>query len=238
MHLPDGFLSAPLTAGTAALAAAGLIPAARRVATSTRGGLLLGGAAAAAVFAAQAANLPTAAGVSAHALGGATLGALLGFRRAAPIVALVVAVQASYGDGGLLALGANLLNMAVLAPLVAALLGRNGGPARKGFAAAAGTFVAVAACSTELVLSGRGPASAVFGDMLVAHVPIFVLEGLATATFAAALLRSSAASAPPRAARLAWAACAIFVVGAVFASDAPDALFATAERLGFAATAR
>ena len=67
------------------------------------------------VFAAQAINVPVAPGTSAHLVGGVLLAWLLGPGLGAWTMALVLAVQAMLlGDGGMAALGANVLNMAIL----------------------------------------------------------------------------------------------------------------------------
>lgn len=236
MHLPDGFLSAPVTAAAAAAAVTGLAAGARGAIRTwgARAGATAAGAAA--VFAAQAANFPVASGVSAHVLGGALLGASLGFAPAVALVAPVVVVQALLGDGGLLALGANLLTMAVVAPAVAAFAARGGSPARRGAAAALGTFAAVAVCSLLLVLSGRGPASALFGDLLTAHVPVAAAEALGAAGLAWFLARRGDVVARP--ARFVAAAAAVCVAAAFCAVSTPDALERAAERHGFADLAR
>jgi cobalt/nickel transport system permease protein len=70
---------------------------------------------AAAVFAAQMLNWPIPGGTSAHFVGGAFAAIVLGPHLGALAVALVVAVQALvFGDGGALALGANIWNMAIV----------------------------------------------------------------------------------------------------------------------------
>jgi cobalt/nickel transport system permease protein len=70
---------------------------------------------AAAVFAAQMLNWPIPGGTSAHFVGGAFAAIVLGPHLGALAVALVVAVQALvFGDGGVLALGANVWNMAIV----------------------------------------------------------------------------------------------------------------------------
>jgi cobalt/nickel transport system permease protein len=70
---------------------------------------------AAAVFAGQMLNWPIPGGTSAHFVGGAFAAIVLGPHLGALAVALVVAVQALvFGDGGTLALGANIWNMAIV----------------------------------------------------------------------------------------------------------------------------
>jgi len=73
------------------------------------------GIVAAGIFAAQMLNWPIPGGTSAHFVGGAFAAIVLGPHLGAFAVALVVAVQALvFGDGGVLALGANIWNMAII----------------------------------------------------------------------------------------------------------------------------
>src|SRR5512137_822489 len=121
MHVPDGFLDARTLISTAGLAAIGLGLALRQVRRRLPARRVpLIGLAAAFIFAAQMLNFPVAAGTSGHLLGAALASVLLG--PAAAIVALtaVLLLQAlMFADGGVTALGANVLNLAVIAPLVA-----------------------------------------------------------------------------------------------------------------------
>lgn len=122
------------------------------------------GVMAAFIFAAQMVNFPVAAGVSGHLVGAALAGILLGLGPAVLVITTVLLVQCLlYQDGGVLALGANVVNMALLGPAVgvgvyAAL--SHGGRSQPRCAAAAfvAAWVAVvagaAAVSLELVLSG------------------------------------------------------------------------------------
>ena len=115
-HIPDGFLSAPVLLGTALTSAGALAVAARRsrAALAERQVPLLG-AITAFVFAAQMFNFPIAAGSSAHLLGGVLVAALAGPSVAMLVIFSVVLVQALlFQDGGIAALGANTLNLAVL----------------------------------------------------------------------------------------------------------------------------
>ena len=116
MHIPDGYLDPAVLAGCFALAAAALALSSRRLADDLRaGGTPLLGVVAAGVFAAQMLNWPIPAGTSAHFVGGAFAAILLGPYAGCLAMASVVTIQAFvFGDGGVLALGANLLNMAVV----------------------------------------------------------------------------------------------------------------------------
>jgi len=120
MHIPDGFLDAKTLALTGALSAGGLAVAARQVnRTLPRNKIPLMGLGAAFVFAAQMLNFPVAGGTSGHLLGGVLAAVLLGPGAAAIVIACVLLVQALlFSDGGVLALGANIFNMAFIGAMV------------------------------------------------------------------------------------------------------------------------
>ncbi len=236
MHIPDGFLTAPVTAAATAAAAAGAVAAVRGAKSSFTERPVAALLGMAAVFAAQAGNFPVSHGVSAHLLGGALLGASLGFGPAFALTAPVIVVQALLGDGGIFALGPNLLNMAVVAPLVASLVAQHGGPARRGAAAFVGTFAAVLACSAELILSGRGPSLGLAADMVRLHLPVMALEGLGAFALAVWLCGSTGVRRYP--VRAAAVCTAVFAIGAAFAVQSPDGLEHVAETFGFRGSAR
>jgi cobalt/nickel transport system permease protein len=116
MHTPDGLLHpwlAWLFFGLSVLVLTVAAVRARKSLTAYR--VQLFGVVAAAVFAAQLLNWPLPGGTSAHFVGGAFTAIVLGPHLGALAVALVVAIQALvFGDGGTLALGANVWNMAIV----------------------------------------------------------------------------------------------------------------------------
>lgn len=116
MHAPDGFLNAGTAVATGAISVStvGLaLRQARRRLVDLR--IPLAGIAAAFVFAAQMINFPIAAGTTGHLIGGALAAVLLGPHLGALVVAVVVVVQAFvFADGGITALGYNVLNMAIV----------------------------------------------------------------------------------------------------------------------------
>ena len=116
MHTPDGFLYPWMAGAFILLTGAVLGVAAMRVRDSlTEYRIQLFAIVAAVVFAAQMLNWPIPGGTSAHFVGGAFAAIVLGPHLGALAVALVVAVQALvFGDGGALALGANIWNMAIV----------------------------------------------------------------------------------------------------------------------------
>ncbi|HEY0463764.1 MAG TPA: energy-coupling factor ABC transporter permease, partial [Polyangiaceae bacterium] len=120
MHIPDGFLSARVALGYAALSSLGVGVACYRLrAQANRGASALLGVSAAFVFAAQMVNFPVAAGNSGHLVGSALAAALLGLPAALVVMTAVIIVQCLVlADGGVFALGANVFNMAVVGSVV------------------------------------------------------------------------------------------------------------------------
>jgi len=116
MHTPDGFLHPWIAGAFILLTGAVLTVATMRARDSlTEYRIQLFAVVAAVVFAAQMLNWPIPGGTSAHFVGGAFAAIVLGPHLGALAVALVVAVQALvFGDGGALALGANIWNMAIV----------------------------------------------------------------------------------------------------------------------------
>ena len=204
MHAPDGFLNAGTAVATGAISVTTLGMALRQI--RDRLGdmrIPLAGIAAAFVFAAQMINFPVAAGTTGHLLGGALAAVLLGPHLGAVVVAVVVAVQAFvFADGGITALGYNLLNMAIVPAyggyafytLFRKLLPDNAG----GVAAATGLagWVSVAlsamAFSIEWLFGATVPVSftEVFTAMVGVHLLIGIGEGLISAAAMGAVLAS------------------------------------------------
>jgi cobalt/nickel transport system permease protein len=192
MHIPDGFLDAKTLAVTGALSAGGLAVAARQVKrTLPRNKIPLLGLSAAFVFAAQMLNFPVAGGTSGHLLGGVLAGVLLGPGAAAVVIACVLLVQALlFSDGGVLALGANIFNMAFIGAVGGSAIycgvlkflpGLRGQITAVFFAAWCSTLLASLACAGELALSGTLSPGLVFPAMLGIHALIGIGEGLITA---------------------------------------------------------
>jgi len=198
MHVPDGLLSAPVSLASAALASVAVATACARARTdlSARRASTIG-VTAAFIFAAQMINFPVAGGTSGHLVGGVLAAVLLGPSSAVVVMTAVLMLQCLvFGDGGLLALGANVLNMAVLHPLVGFALykvaaGRTGPSGVRGIAAVAfgswiASIVAAAACAGELTLSGIAAPSVV----LTAMVGVHTLVGLGEALIASLVVTS------------------------------------------------
>src|SRR5579864_9107344 len=115
MHIPDGFLSTPVWVGldvTAAPVVGYLARRAQRGMEQSKVPLL--GVMGAFVFAAQMINFPVGLGTSGHLVGAALLAYTLGPAAAGVVLTAILTVQALvFQDGGVLALGANVMNMAI-----------------------------------------------------------------------------------------------------------------------------
>src|SRR5215207_3113741 len=120
LHIPDGFLSFIVSLICWVITAVILSMAISRTNKSLgEKQVPLMGIMAAFIFAAQMINFPVAGGTSGHLLGGALAAIVLGPWAAILVMASVLGVQALlFQDGGLVALGANILNMGVLTALV------------------------------------------------------------------------------------------------------------------------
>src|SRR6266446_7926013 len=119
MHIPDGFLSTPVWAAldvAAAPAAGYVVRRAQREFEEKKVPLL--GVMGAFVFAAQMINFPVGPGTSGHLVGSALLSYTLGPPAAGVVLTAILTVQALvFQDGGVLALGANVINMAIVGML-------------------------------------------------------------------------------------------------------------------------
>jgi cobalt/nickel transport system permease protein len=120
VHVPDGFLDATTSVATAVVAVGAVaywLRGARRELDDRVAPLA--GLVAVFVFAAQMVNFPVGAGTSGHLLGGALAAVLVGPRTATICLTVVVTVQALlFADGGVSALGTNVLLLAVVGPWV------------------------------------------------------------------------------------------------------------------------
>ena len=119
VHIPDGFLATPVWAALDLTAAPSVAYMARRAQGEfDESKVPLLGVLGAFVFAAQLINFPVGPGTTAHLVGGALLSFTLGPAAASVVMTAILAIQALvFQDGGILALGANTVNMAVLGVL-------------------------------------------------------------------------------------------------------------------------
>ncbi|WP_411089309.1 energy-coupling factor ABC transporter permease [Streptomyces sp. 061-3] len=195
MHVPDGFINAPVSA------AAGVV-AAGAVAVSLRGARReldertapLAGLVAAFIFAVQMLNFPVAAGTSGHLLGGALAAILVGPYTGVLCISVVLLMQGIlFADGGLTALGVNVLDMGITTTVVAYALFRGlvGVLPRTRRSMTAASFVAAlvsvpaAAVVFTLIYWIGGTTDIAIGKVFTAMVGVHVLIGIGEALITA-----------------------------------------------------
>ena len=252
MHIPDGFLSTPVWAALDAAAVPSVGYLVRRAqAGFEQSRVPLLGVMGAFVFAAQMINFPVGVGTSGHLVGGALLAFTLGPAAAAVTMTAILAIQALvFQDGGILALGANVVNMAVLGVAAAWIPFRFWGAGRwRRFAVFGGAALSVLAGAVfaiaELLLSGVRMPAAALGLSLALFVVAALLEGGITLAVVEALeamhpgfVRKPSGARSGVLGALAVAAILLAVVGVLFASSHPDGLEKLAEDIGLAGHAR
>jgi cobalt/nickel transport system permease protein len=256
MHLPDGFLDARTALLSTGAAVAGVGVALRQTRNSLEPRQMpMLGLAAAFVFAAQMLNFPVAGGTSGHLIGGVLTAVLLGPSAAVLVMTCVLIVQClMFADGGLLVLGANVFNMAIVS--VCGGYGvfrvtRRLMPGQEqrsvvfatAFAGWAGTVLAALSCAGQLALSGTVSWAMAFPAMVNVHMLIGMGEGLASGLIVLAVLRAHPEMVQGAQARgvaptalvgyglVVALGLAVFV--APFACSWPDGLETVARALGF-----
>ena len=259
MHIPDGFLSALVAAVFWVLSAIAVAYALRRVGKDLgERQVPLMGVLAAAIFAGQMLNFSVTGGTSGHLLGAALATILLGPWAAILVLTSVVSIQALiFQDGGFLALGANLFNMAVIGVTVSYFVytsmqklarGRSWGIFVGGFSAAwFSIVVASLSAALQLALSGTSPANISVPAMGGIHMLIGIGEGLITVgtlifLYAARRDLFHSRDAAPKGGAVVWIfglgiALALAVLSPL-ASTHPDGLIWVAKQQGFLAAAR
>ncbi|MFC2015118.1 energy-coupling factor ABC transporter permease [Chloroflexota bacterium] len=204
MHIPDGFLNIATVATTYAVSTGG-IGTAVKIANKKLGEkqVPLMGILAAFIFAAQMLNFPIIGGTSGHVIGAALAAIMLGPWVAVLIMSCVLIAQSLiFQDGGLLALGANILNMGIIASFCGYYFyrfttfllgnGRRGMLVGTFIGAWASVFFAAAACAVELAVSGVSPMRLVLPAMAGLHALIGIGEGLITSAVISLVLAARA----------------------------------------------
>ncbi len=238
MHIPDGFLSTPVWATLDAAAvptAAVIVRRAQRTFDPARIPAL--GVMGAFIFAAQMINFPVGAGTSSHLVGGALLAFTLGPAAASVVMIAILSIQCLvFQDGGLLALGANVMNMAVIGVLAGYLPYYlwGAGPRRKLAIFAGGTFsvlVSAVFALSELLISGVPMPRPALALSIGIFAVSAVLEGAITLAVVEGLdaiqpnfVRRPAAGRPLARGALGLTALLLAAVGVLFASTAPDGI--------------
>lgn len=192
MHIPDGLMAPAVWALGWALAvvfvAIALIRVNKRIDERMVPFMAI---LAAGIFVAQMLNFPIAGGTTGHLIGAALATVLVGPWAAMLIITVILIIQGFiFGDGGITALGLNILNMAVIGSLSAFVVLRIM-PKKLEYpaifiAAWLSVFLAATACALQLALSyiidpSFGIDAAVsIPAMMLTHAVIGVGEGIIT----------------------------------------------------------
>jgi len=202
VHIPDGLIDASTSAGAGVVAAGGVGLSLWRAGKDTlEARAPMTGLVAAFVFSAQMLNVPVAGGTSGHLLGGLLAAVLVGpWLGALALTVVLVAQSLLFADGGVSALGLNIINMA-LVPAFAGYglfwLSRRVLPASRAgvlsataLAAFASVVLASVAFTVEYGIGGNGaaPVGTVGGTMIGVHVLIGIGEAIITTLTVGAVL--------------------------------------------------
>lgn len=193
MHIPDGYLSLPVSLATGCIAIALTTLSLHRVQSEYKERTVpLMGVSAAFIFAAQMVNFPIIGGTSGHLMGGTLAGILLGPWAGSLVMAVVFIVQSvMFQDGGLTALGANITIMGLIGTFggyylyrfLRNLLGKNtwlGMSVSTAIASWVSVVVASAVCALLLDLSDTVPLAVGLTAMLSWHLMIGIGEAFIT----------------------------------------------------------
>lgn len=144
------------------------------------------------IFSAQMVNFPISGGTSGHLLGGVLAALILGPFEAVLVMTIILSTQAFiFGDGGMLALGANIFNMGIVGALggyafFRFLMKGKGGKKyflRNAFVAAWVSVIGAAVVTSfEIAASGTETLSVVLPAMTLTHIVIGIMEGAITVT--------------------------------------------------------
>ena len=191
MHIPDGFLATNTWLPTWIISIGAIGFCLRKTSQILKDRMVpLMGVVAAFIFAAQMVNFPVIGGTSGHLLGAVLAVVLLGPCPGAIVIAVVLAAQCFiFQDGGITALGANILNMSFVGAMggylvynfIRKLIKNNNGILIA--AAIAGWFsvvMAAAMCAAELAFSGTWSLSLVLPAMIGIHALIGIGEAIIT----------------------------------------------------------
>ena len=203
MHIPDGYISPEIAATMAIISAIFLVLSWKRAKATYQKSLApLLAVSSAFVFAAQMINFPITYGTSGHLVGGTFLSIVLGPYAAVLSMTIVLLMQALFfADGGIIALGANIFNMAVIGGLSFFIVKLIAGNSTKGKRFFLGVFTAswlsvvlgALACGLQIGFSSAfsevGGITVTVPAMLFWHVLIGLSEAAITTTVITQLYR-------------------------------------------------
>jgi cobalt/nickel transport system permease protein len=256
MHIPDGFLSFTISIICWVITAITLSVAISRSnkALGERQVPLMG-VMAAFIFATQMINFPVAGGTSGHLLGGALAAITLGPWAGMLVMTAVIAVQGLlFQDGGLLVMGANILNMGLITVAIGYGLYRSVSMGNRtlkltvaGIAAWLSVMAGALLVSLQLWLSGTSQLQIVIPAMLTVHALIGLGEALITVAALTFIFQTRpdliGENSPSSKGSRGWVVAGVLISLAVvllspLASANPDGLNRVATDLGFINTAQ
>ncbi|MFM8876023.1 MAG: energy-coupling factor ABC transporter permease [Anaerolineae bacterium] len=254
LHIPDGFLSLVVSVICWVITVIVIGTAISRTNKSLgEKQIPLMGVMAAFIFAAQMINFPVAGGTSGHLLGGALAAIVLGPWAGMLVMTAVISVQALlFQDGGLLVMGANILNMGLVTAAIGYGLYRFVSGSSKttklavtGLAAWLSVMAGALLTSLQLWLSGTSQLELVIPAMLGVHALIGLGEAMITVFALGFILQtrpdlvgegSESAKASKTWAYIGAAIALVVVLLSPFASADPDGLERVATDMGFIST--
>ena len=203
MHVPDGFINAQVSAATGIISLGTLWAYIRNAKNLVADKLIaLTGMMSALIFVLHMINFPIAAGTSGHLLGGALAVIVLGPSLGVICISIVVVIQSLlFADGGLSALGVNVLNMAIITSLTGwftitlwkKIFGESQFTLISGSVIAGLLSVVFSSIAFVLEYAIGGTVSVPLGNVLIAmistHLLIGLGEGIITALIVSLLLR-------------------------------------------------
>jgi cobalt/nickel transport system permease protein len=252
MHIPDGFLSLPVWATMDAIALPSVAVMARQAQKHLdESKIPLLGVMGAFVFAAQMINFPVGPGTSGHLVGAALLAIALGPAASSVVLTSILVIQALvFQDGGVVSLGANVMNMAIAGSLAGYLPYRLLGRTRRrklGIFLSGAFSVGVAATMalSELLVSGVRMSRSVLWVSIALFAVSAILEGAITLAVVESIekihpewVRRPVAVRSPVFVSVAATALLLAGVGVLFASQAPDGLQRLGQETGLVARAK
>lgn len=186
------------------------------------------------IFVMQMLNFPIQSGTSGHFLGGSFAVLILGTPFAVVAMSIVLTIQTLlFGDGGINALGANILNMAVIGTMIPGIiltyLKSKNSIKNYGIIALTGFFAVVAAsfaCAVEVGISGVFTMEEGIKAMSSVHIGIGAVEGIITVLLYAAATKGVLRT------REYIILMAVLIIASPFANSNPDGLEWVIEKIG------
>jgi cobalt/nickel transport system permease protein len=237
MHTPDGFLTSWICYILLLTSLSIIVLSIYKMRNLSRNSITSLASIAGVIFAFQMLNFPIASGTSGHLIGAGFVAILFGPYAAVMVLTSVLLIQSVvYGDGGMLAIGANILNMGIVASFsthyIHSMLKRTNKYFATSVSVWAGVVLASLACAIEIGLSGYIP----FSQVIISMTSVHIFIGIGEAIISIGMIRIWTATE-----RTTNHHAALFVLGGTllmalllpFASTHPDGLERVALNLGF-----